>query len=377
MAVLWTRFFWLIPVFLVGEACNQPLVSSSEEKIYGGYQSDADAWPNVVAISIGSGQKRALCSGTLIDPLLVTLAGHCVEDYVSLPNASDYFTVIFGNSMHSSNTAQVEQVRLFPDYEGAGATDIAYLRLKSPVHDVALTKLLTDPDEISILLAKDYPVTLVGFGRTEKGSVGIKHEVQTKIHRNRPGEALYIGEYDETTGRFSGKDSCHGDSGGPVFGKLPSGEWRVYGIVSSSGAVNPLTGRPLGCGTIGAYARIYDGICWIQQDSGIIFADAKSNCPGINTKRLKLLIERERSYIASSLDITKVGLCFGDKVSCETTQQIDIAFSKTDNSDPNMNVFFTNTNLAQQISAGAAVTLLGFNQGALSSAQPLQIQSAY
>jgi secreted trypsin-like serine protease len=29
-----------------------------------------------------------------------------------------------------------------------------------------------------------------------------------------------------------GKDSCNGDSGGPVYVELPGGGWRVFGITS-------------------------------------------------------------------------------------------------------------------------------------------------
>ena len=66
-------------------------------------------------------------------------------------------------------------------------------------------------------------------------SIGLKYEVDTTVVKNISTSIPYDALSEIAVGG-GGKDSCNGDSGGPVYGQLKTGEWRVYGVTSRGGA---------------------------------------------------------------------------------------------------------------------------------------------
>jgi secreted trypsin-like serine protease len=229
------RFCGLLPFLIcaawAGTAAAQP-------RIYGGTASAVCGWPSAVELDIG-------CTGTLVAPTVVISAAHCVG-FGAPPSA-----IIFGESDTSpAKSIGVTECVASPDYDGnSAANDISYCLLSEAVTDVPLVPILMGCEADEMLTAGT-PVTIVGFGMDESDNYGTKREVVTAITNVQDGELFAGGD---------GKDSCSGDSGGPVFVRLDDGTWRVTGITSYGGE----------CGTGGVYGMMHDNVDWVEQETGI------------------------------------------------------------------------------------------------------------
>lgn len=327
-------------------ACSEiSPVESSDTLIHGGTQVVGTNWSSSVALSMGGG----LCTGTAVTPNLVITAAHCLDSLS--PNAS--VTVTVGNRVNGGATYRSRSFKINPAYRDDAVTDIAYVVTSEAMQGIEFVQVLTDPQEIGTLLAPGAASTLVGFGMTERGQLGTKYEVTTQVGQNVAG-ALFIGG--------GGKDSCQGDSGGPAYGRLPDGQWRVYGITS----------RGNGCGGGGLLARMHDGLCWIQQDSGIVVPGSKLKCDGVanipgpndNGTAPSLALEdtsddRAKVGVAAPLLATKVGLCFGDSATCRASKTIDLAFEASPKVATDRAFFVSKSPLA--LTEGLVVTILAFD----------------
>jgi hypothetical protein len=101
------------------------------------------------------------------------------------------------------------------------------------------------------VLGSGASVVAVGFGEANDGlGWGPKREVTMTFHGVSGGEA-HIGG--------NGKDTCYGDSGGPVYVQLADGSWRVFGITSYGEY----------CGAGGYYSMMHTAIDWLEQSSGL------------------------------------------------------------------------------------------------------------
>src|SRR5690606_4917360 len=96
------------------------------------------------------------------------------------------------------------------------------------------------------------PITLVGYGLTNTGSVGIKHEVTTVVN-GFEGPEINVGG--------NGTSSCNGDSGGPAYVQLSDGSWRVFGVTSRGTTGN--------CADESIYGLIHSHVQWIEDASGL------------------------------------------------------------------------------------------------------------
>lgn len=233
-------------------------------KIVGGGPVEPGAYPAVVAITVPGG----LCTGTLVSERVVLTAAHCVNgslppellevrlgDDVNLPGAPAYAVARYG---------------AHPDYCGnddppckEDVWDYGYVVLAEPVVGVAPIRPVTRQEEWDEAMAIGDPITLVGYGFDEKMLLGIKREVEVEIvARSSSGREFRAGGM--------GKDSCNGDSGGPVLVTLASGETLLAGVTSRGF---------LDCGKGGFYGAPYPALCWLSKETGVdLRADGCDSC---------------------------------------------------------------------------------------------------
>ena len=236
-AVLTSVVLLTIPGELL--AASPADVSANEDPadpaVYGGSPSPTCAWPTTVYLGG--------CTGTLVHPEVVVYAAHC---------GGNINQVTFGERGNQpAFTRGTTLCRTNPQYVGDSSlgdgVDHAFCILSQPVDDVEIVPILMGCE--TSILQQGQDVTIVGFGNTDTGQFGVKHQVTTQV--NNVGVEAFIGG--------GGQDSCQGDSGGPVYVRLDEdqggdGTWRVFGITSYGGA----------CGQGGYYSMMHRGMEWME-----------------------------------------------------------------------------------------------------------------
>lgn len=220
-----------------------PLAAPADEvaPIYGGEIVDTCAWPTTVSFS-------GECTGTLIHPELVVYAWHCGAAFTEIVLGEDFNT--------PQRTVPISYCETRPDGGPGTGQDIAYCRLAEPILDVPIVPVLMGCETDALTIGRK--TAIVGFGVAEDGEpFGPKRAVTTPIVQWF-GEEIFIGG--------DGKDSCNGDSGGPVYIRTSStldpggdGTWRVFGVTSY--------GAP--CGEGGYYTVIHKNMEWLESASGL------------------------------------------------------------------------------------------------------------
>ncbi|RTR30279.1 serine protease [Deinococcus radiophilus] len=246
-----------------GNATARPTPTLNAElgaQIVNGTASALGARPYQVAL-LKNGSLN--CGGSLIAPDWVMTAAHCVS------NGSSYGLTIRAGSLYYANggqTSTVSAVRVHPNYnDSTTANDIALLKLSTPMtlnSNVALGKIPGDSVEAVLDVRGKYAV-VSGWGKTG-ANAGISsnlREVSIPITPNpttcgsdRPPGNTICGE------AYQGKDSCNGDSGGPLAQVLNNKHY-VLGIVSYG---------PSACNGYGVYTRVNAFKSWIQTTSGVV-----------------------------------------------------------------------------------------------------------
>lgn len=257
-------------ILALGPALPLTAPAAGPQPIIGGERVDASEWPSVVAILgvvPGLHATATLCTGVLVDAKTVLTAAHCLVD------AEDYdgIVVYFGDSIYSTAPGRRTTASDFgvdPKYCAeckVDAHDFGYVVLDGEVSGVPLVPPLVSQEEWDAVMQEGAEVVLVGFGASrdtsEDGAAplatseyGIKREVTTSFKR-------LIGSGIEFVAGSSGRDTCGGDSGGPVFAKVAGGEWRLIGITSRGP-------EPCGSGN-GVYGVPYAALPWLRDEAGV------------------------------------------------------------------------------------------------------------
>lgn len=243
-------------------------------EIVGGTEAVEGSHPWLVSLrSDGFSQ----CGGTLISPRWVLTAAHCLRGRDALPEEG--VTLVFGehDTTHSTRTEQrraIKQVIPHPDYlaqwlptDEPSGHDLALIELRSPVRltDTVQTLPLSSP------FAGELPGTLMiagwgAIGVTPTDDIYTESLQQTTVallpssacaeHTIQPNEFCAGTAFEFGPPR----DSCRGDSGGPVIGAETSAAPELLGVVSR-GAEN--------CDGIGVYTRLDAYTPWIRSVTGI------------------------------------------------------------------------------------------------------------
>src|SRR5215211_2234208 len=217
----------------------------------------------------GSAFYYQLCGGTLIDSDSVLTAAHCVDD--KLPTD---LAVVVGRTQLTSKDGQwreVSRISIPGQWNpskmpcGSGVScpvsaewDVAIVHLKSPVTGIT-------PVRLALSTANWYEqpgrlLTIAGWGNTMDEGVGSDRMQEAKVPVVSDADAAksystsFVPDLMIAAGG-NGKDTCPGDSGGPLFAPPPSGiEFTPsqYGITSFGGTVS----QPCGGADPGVYTEV-------------------------------------------------------------------------------------------------------------------------
>lgn len=235
-------FTVLASLFGSSAAAAPPLIQPAEStpRIYGGEPTGVCDWPTTVSMA-------GNCSGTLVHPEIVVYAAHCGQ----IP------WVFFGETIDDTGAGRMidtEYCEVNPHFNTLGEnTDFAFCKLVEPVTDIEIVPILMGCE--TQLLQPGTEVIAVGFGFDEFNNYGTKRAVSFPIV-TVDGEVQAGGD---------GLSICNGDSGGPLFLRLPpeldpQQSWRVFGVTSWG---------PSDCALPQWFGTMHSAVAWIEKRSGI------------------------------------------------------------------------------------------------------------
>lgn len=227
-----------------------PTPTDEPESIIGGLPTRD--FPDCCAVGSDRGY---FCTGTLIAPRLVVTAKHC-------NNITRVFLKGFDVSQpEGGETIPVEAQHQHPE------VDLKLLVLQRP--STVTPRHVAQGREV-----RGTEALLVGFGTTDFGgrlNYGLKRHVTVPIaslgcdapaapdqHGCKAGKELVAGH------RGLNKDSCRGDSGGPLYVLGDDGGYHLLGATSRGARGGRL------CGDGGIYVRVDQFLDWIRETAGAL-----------------------------------------------------------------------------------------------------------
>ncbi|HVG34693.1 MAG TPA: trypsin-like serine protease [Pyrinomonadaceae bacterium] len=237
-----------------------PLTLEGVEEIFGG--KPTKEFPDCCAVG-GNEFHGYFCSGTLIAPNLVLTAKHC-----HTPDTPITRVFLKGNDTSKLSKGEeiaVTSVHTHPD------VDLMVLVLE---HASKVTKRhIAQGKEV-----KGTKAIVVGFGTTDvQGSTdyGLKRKAEVPIMTLNCGTDEDQVKYRckkniELVAGHKGirRDTCRGDSGGPLYIESDEGPYYLLGV-TSRGLKDFDHFPPQLCGNGGIYVRADQFIDWIQDVTGI------------------------------------------------------------------------------------------------------------
>jgi trypsin len=177
------------------------------------------------------------CGGSLIDASHVLTAAHCADDGFGNPLAPDAFTIFIGSAnideVGPANKFGVAAVFQHPDWDpNTLENDVAVLELDRPVpSNIAQPLRLVKSAQFSAdTVGKD--ALVAGWGVTEGGNTSNRlREATITLVDSIECSAAYGSQFDSSTilcAAFPERDSCFGDSGGPLIDRAQIGTKKQH-----------------------------------------------------------------------------------------------------------------------------------------------------
>ncbi len=250
--------------------------AAPQPRIIGGVVSAVNAWPSVVSLQLVAASGTVIgpfCGGNLIADKWVLTAAHCMyDDAGKLLRLQDLQVLVGTQRVDTSVGGEYQPVAnifVHPSFNPKTFdADLALLELAYPLGRRAMALYPVPPVAYPTVPENRALATVVGWGATvfENGqpvpssfSAQLR-EVEVPVVTNEVCQGIYAGltrnmlcaGYAE-----GGKDSCAGDSGGPMMVRLQNGDFQQAGIVSTGD----------GCAqrnAYGIYTRVANYISWIN-----------------------------------------------------------------------------------------------------------------
>lgn len=282
----WSRV--LLTLCWVSACATQPVEIERDESldnpIIGGTKARPGEYPWMVSMFVGRGEGlRRWCGATLIGERHVLTAAHCMVSYEPLDNnqetmrpmdPSEVRIALRPQSIAAVAEADLKPVRaifIHPDYPKAG--DVAVLELEEPITELKSFPALASADETARLEDQRRRARVIGYGLVDV-ETGQASDVLMKVDvplvpldecRDEYSDIYPEGRRDTLIKETElcagvdegGKDSCNGDSGGPLFVRGNAERPLLLGVVSwGYGCAEPLTP--------GVYTRVGAYVDWID-----------------------------------------------------------------------------------------------------------------
>lgn len=247
------------------------------QRIIGGTEVANGALPFSVALlgkGPGSARDRQFCGGSVVSPVVILTAAHCVDG-----ESSNELEVVAGRTVLSD--AEQGQVRgvapdglvIHPRYAKNGAYDLAFIILAKPLKGIAPVKLPTAGTDA--LIRPGQKATVVGWGNTDTTMGNLPdrlRQVQVPLLAHDECKVSYPKDYDSSVNICAGaegKDSCQGDSGGPLFRTVKGRQDPIQIGVVASGDGCAEQGAP------GIYTSLSSAKLWKTLDESAKGRDIK------------------------------------------------------------------------------------------------------
>jgi secreted trypsin-like serine protease len=247
---------------------------SAESRIIGGVDAKERAFPWMVSLQ-NKFTGEHFCGATVIDPYWVMSAAHCYSDerldsLVAVTGVYDLSRASAYVAPSDSNDPNAKVMSLVDVQFSEENSDIVLFKLSEP-YEGAVLGLATERDMVNIDIGDS--LTVIGWGDTDGNDdvtmyPDILQEVEVPLFDLAQCQAAYASldypELFQVTDKTvcaglseGGKDSCSGDSGGPLLWENADGDWRQFGVVSfGEGCAQP--GYP------GVYTRVASYKDWLD-----------------------------------------------------------------------------------------------------------------
>jgi secreted trypsin-like serine protease len=261
-------------------------------RIISGSPASSGQFPWQVAVQITVGSSVAICGGSIIAPDFVLTAGHCMKDLANGNRLQNPSSIVvrpgISRTSASANDRNVARFWVEPSYDTAtpvsNRIDLAIIQTVTPF------TLSSAVDMIPICQASDNcgavasPLIVSGYGETVSDQSSSVSDSLNFATVSAVSQTLCSAKFDTNFGCTNclpvtnvcaesnpvssnpGKDSCFGDSGGPLARDFGSGTagFKLWGVVSSGtvpGGQTPSCGK---LGEYGVYVSATQNLPWIN-----------------------------------------------------------------------------------------------------------------
>ncbi|XP_029342578.1 venom protease [Acyrthosiphon pisum] len=225
----------------------------------------ANDWP-WMAVFLETTNYMNFCGGVLLNRQFVLTAAHCFIIY----NKENVVVRLGEYDFTTDNETQyidyrVTSIKLHPDYDHAThANDIAIVRLNKPTIYNSFIRPICLPKTNMEVYNRN--AVVAGWGQTVYGSQvsNVLQEVTIPIWEHNQCVSAFSQLISKTNlcaaSYEGGKDSCKGDSGGPLLVQRHDGKWTNVGVVSWG----------ISCGEVGypgVYTKVTSYLKWIAMNA--------------------------------------------------------------------------------------------------------------